>query len=184
MPFSEVPWSGTCGLWCMDQPRVHGLEGARGWLAPEQSHCPGEGTAGLWRTQSSAFRPPPWEFLLLGILSFGILAPKSLCLSYRALISGEASQDVLKPHSFLPSPKSKRTSPHPPPKQAARNHRPLPASCLLSFILSITHLFHPSPHWSVCWVTQPPLGQACVGWVESLPPSPPQPFQVPGLGLV
>lgn len=28
---------------------------------------------------------------------------------------------------------------------------------------------------SVCRVTQPPLGQACVGWAESLPPSPSNP---------
>lgn len=170
----------------MDQPPTCGLEDPRGWpvpegatalmreqegsralplgLHPEDSHC--------WESSMARFlapKPPPEPLPLLP----GPCPRKGL--------PGSSGTSFL-----LLNPKTQVCSS--PSSSSAGCQQPLPAGPgrhTLSPLSPTSPIYsNPSPHWSVCWVSQSPLGQACVEWVESLPPSPPQPSQVPGLGLV
>lgn len=161
----RMDWKASEGGWLLEGAIVlvrkqQGLEGSEALavgLHPENSYC---WESLLWDLTPN---PPPETLTLLP-------GPH-----LRRGLSGGPGTSFL-----LPNPKRK-SPPHPPPNRLPGTSGPALLAHPLSLIANISHLFQPSPHWSICWVTQHPLGQACVGWLESLPPSPPNPPRSPGL---
>lgn len=166
----------------MDRPHAHGLEGPREHPAPGGSPCPARKQQGpraqRLRLQASTLSipsagdPPVWDLTPNPPHGPLPLLPGP-CLE-RGLAGGPGTSFLLlnpKPNLLpilLPTGCQE-------PAASPYWHTLCPLSPT-----NISHLFRPSPHRNVCWLTQPPLGQACVGRLESLSSSPPNPPRSPG----